>query len=166
MADSKKPYAPSTLCQKNGGCMGCCGNNFESKKAIRNAIHKNTLDHKYFGIKEEEDNVSFRERVGSSNLRKGVCRNLISVTKKDGSEQILCPLHPTKHAGKDLRTGHCNIYYLCKTAKEFSEWDKEMQEMFLDFLREKKLDNIDYSMLMADDSLLSEFYLRFKKEDV
>ncbi len=168
MTDSSEPYAPSILCQQSGGCMGCCGHDFQSKKSIRDAIHKNSLDYKYADIKSEADHVKFKDRAGSSNLRNGVCRNLICVKKNedDISGQVLCPLHPTRHAGKDLRVGHCNIYYLCKAAKAFGSWEKEMQEMFLDFVKSKKLDNIDYSMLMADDKLLTEFEEKFKKEDV
>ena len=46
-------------------------------------------------------------------LRNGVCRNLI-----EGNGMLFCPLHP-KRVGKDLRTGHCDINYFCRTAKEY-----------------------------------------------
>ena len=32
----------SPLCQLNGGCMGCCGHDFISKKKIKEVIDKNT----------------------------------------------------------------------------------------------------------------------------
>lgn len=164
-SENNEPYTSSILCQINSGCMGCCGNNFQSNRSVRRAIHKNTMEFKYARAKTEEDYIKFRDRAGSRDLRFGVCRNLISVEKEDGSLQYLCPLHPTLHSGKDLRVDHCNIHYLCKTAKAFGSWDKEMQEMFLDFVKRKEFDNLDFSLWMANSKLLDEFELQFKRED-
>ncbi len=165
MTIDKKPYAPSILCQQSGGCMGCCGNSFESKKLVELAIKKNTVEFKASNPKTFEEYDLFRDRAYSADLRNGVCRNLISIKIEANGQQLLCPLHPTRHSGVDLRKDHCNIHYLCKTAKEFKEWDKEMQKMFLEFINKKNVDNIDYSLLMAKNILLHEFKESFLKNN-
>ncbi|MEK6863077.1 MAG: hypothetical protein AABW53_00045 [Nanoarchaeota archaeon] len=143
--------ASSILCQMNGGCMGCCGHDFESKEKIKEAIFKNTLEFKHAAPQTEKEFQAFRERFPSMDLRHGVCRNLI-----EENGRFLCPLHPARH-GKDLRAGHCEIDYLCKTAKEFENWDEDKKKKFIRFVEEKKLDHVDYSVLMDNDSLLEEF---------
>lgn len=130
--------------------MGCCGHDFISNQKIREALKKNTSE---FGDrKTSAELISFRDRFYSSNLRDGVCRNLI---EKEG--KILCPLHPVLNNDEDLRKGHCNINYLCKTAKEFDNWSKEKQEKFVKFIGSMNLDNISYSMMMDKGELLKEF---------
>ena len=84
-------------------------------------------------------------------LRHGVCRNLIE-------ENVPFSVPPASGPhGKDLRAGHCEIDYLCKTAKEFENWDEDKKKKFIRFVEEKKLDHVDYSVLMDNDSLLEEF---------
>ena len=142
----------TSLCQLNGGCMGCCGHDFESSEKIKLAIHLNT--------KELENNtnlIEFRDRVHSRDLRYGVCRNLI---KKDN--QLLCPLHPSQNNNKDLREGHCNINYLCKAAKSYQDWPQEKQQKFLEFIKKQNLDNITYSIKMDNNSMLEEFNSLYK----
>lgn len=140
------------LCQLNGGCMGCCGHDFISKEKIKLAIKKNTLEFEHAHPQTEIELLNFRDREHCMNLRSGVCRNLI---EKDN--QIFCPLHPDKNKGKDLRIGHCDINHLCKTAQEFESWEEKKQEQFLTFIKNKTLDNIDYSMAMDKNLLLKEF---------
>lgn len=135
------------LCQLNGGCMGCCGHDFESKQKIEEAIKKNTLE--FNQLKEEL--IKFRDRTHPSDLRSGVCRNLIQENGK-----IFCPLHPALNK-TDLREKHCDINYFCKTAKEFEKWDQKKQEAFIRFIKKKNLDNITYSIKMDDNTLLKEF---------
>ncbi len=142
----------SPLCQLNGGCMGCCGHDFISKKRIKGAIDKNTKQFYSKEIKNKDDFVKFRDRYDVTNLKDGVCRNLI---KRDGC--FLCPLHPSLHKGRDLRENHCDVNYLCKTAKEFANWDDNKQEKFLKFIKSKNLDNLTYSMKMDKNILLEEF---------
>ncbi len=90
----------------------------------------------------------------------GICRNLVYEKKSDS---IFCPLHPEKNKGKDLRLDHhtCDILHLCKTAFFFDLWDDDRKKHFMSFLRKKKkqgnLDWHNYSIGMADDSLLEEF---------
>ena len=141
----------SILCQQNGGCMGCCGHDFISKEKIKEAIRKNTLEKNHHNPKTKEEFVAFRARSHSQHLRAGVCRNLV---EEKGC--VLCPLHPTKHE-EDLRIGHCDVNYLCKTAKEFETWDETTQMAFLYFIQNKELDNLDYSLKMDNHSLLQEF---------
>ena len=164
LTEFSKPYAPSILCQLNGGCMGCCGHSFENEKSIKYAIHKNTLEFNNKIPKTKQEFEEFRDRELSQNLRNGVCRNLIQInnqevqTNNKPSCQFLCPLHPTRHKSKeDLRLGHCDIHYLCKSAKIFKDWDKKTQEEFLNYIKTKQLSNIQYSLKMDDKSILEEF---------
>jgi len=132
--------------------MGCCGHDFGSVAEMKEAIKKNTSEYLKINVGKEEDMVKFRDRAYTMDLRKGVCRNLI---EKDG--KIFCPLHPTLNDGKELRLGHCDIDYLCKTAREFEDWSEEKKQRFLKFVAGKKLDKIKYSILMDDGGLLEEF---------
>lgn len=141
----------SELCQLNGGCMGCCGHDFINKEKIAEAIRKNTTEFKAKNPKTEQEFIAFRDREHPSNLRHGVCRNLI---EEDGC--FLCPLHPARH-DKDLRVNHCDINYLCKTAKQFAQWDEHTQRSFLYFIESKELDHLDYSIKMDNNELLQEF---------
>jgi len=131
--------------------MGCCGHDFISKQKIEEAIKKNNLEFNQLNPKTEEELIQFRDRAYSMNLRNGVCRNLI---KEKG--KVFCPLHPVLN-NKELRRGHCDINYFCKTAKEFEKWSEKKQRDFVKFIENKKSDNITYSMKMDDSSLLEEF---------
>ena len=146
----------SELCQLNGGCMGCCGHDFISKDLIKLSIHKNTLEFKDLNPKNKSDLLKFRDRSFSSDLRDGVCRNLIEgkIGKKTG---VHCPLHPSLNKNDDLRIGHCDTNYLCKTAKHFEKWSKKKKDLFLKFVKSKKLDDISYSIMMDKNKLLEEF---------
>ncbi|NQV91769.1 hypothetical protein HQ489_04815 [Candidatus Woesearchaeota archaeon] len=143
----------SKLCQLNGGCMGCCGHDYLSKKKVEEAIELNTAEFKAVDPTKEVSLIAFRDRRDAYDLRYGVCRNLI---KKD--KQLLCPLHPALNDGKDLRIGHCELNYMCSTAKFFEKWNPEKQNKFIKFIESKNLDNLDYSMHMVNDDLLNEFY--------
>lgn len=99
--------------------------------------------------------LAFRDRTFPDDLLNGVCRNLI-----EEKGRLICPLHPSRHNGKDLRKGHCDINFLCKAAKEFAGWDKRKRERFLQFLQDKKVDSIDYSLKMENNSWLEEFNLQ------
>ena len=148
----------SPLCQLYRGCMGCCGHDFPSTERIQKAIDSNTKEFVKANPQTKEDFLKFRDRRYKMDLRNGVCRNLIA---EQGC--FLCPLHPTRHENEkrvtkeDLRKGHCDINYLCRTAKEFQGWSKEKQKDFLQFVDAKKLTNLEYSMKMDKDFLLKEF---------
>ncbi|MBT3835956.1 hypothetical protein HOD05_01315 [Candidatus Woesearchaeota archaeon] len=143
----------SKLCQLNGGCMGCCGHDFLSKKMIQKAIELNTTEFKTVDPHKEISLHAFRDRMPAYDLRYGVCRNLI-----ESNKQLLCPLHPALNDGKDLRVGHCELNYMCPTAKLFETWKQEKQEKFIKFIESKKLDHLSYSMGMVNEKLLNEFY--------
>lgn len=148
---------PNALCQTNGGCMGCCGHDFISKEKIEETIHRNNQEfnellNKNKETKTKETLIEFRERAYPSDLRNGVCRNLI-----EEDNHIFCPLHPARNDGEDLREGHCSINYLCKTAGEFAKWNEDKQHEFIVFVSRKNLDNVEFSLLIGDDSLLREF---------
>ena len=143
-------YTKTLLCQYDGkGCFGCCGRDFKSKQDIEKDIKQNTHEFLY-----HNDMVRFRDRKEKLNLRpSGVCRNIVIM-----DERVLCPLHPKMNKGEDLREGHCDINYLCKTAKIFNSWNKRRQRKFLRFVKRQKLDWIDYSIKMDNGTLLREFY--------
>jgi hypothetical protein len=132
--------------------MGCCGRDFPGKGKIEEAIKKNTAEFYELNPKTEEELLAFRDRRPASDLRNGVCRNLI-----EDKEKLFCPLHPKRNNGKDLRKGHCDVDYFCKTAKIFMTWSEEKQQKFVKFIEDKKLDNINYSIMMDRNRLLEEF---------
>ncbi len=141
----------SPLCQLNGGCMGCCGHDFGTKEELAEAIKKNTSELKVANPQTKEEFIQFRDRAHPSDLRSGVCRNLI-----DEKGCFLCPLHPARHE-EDLREGHCDIHYLCKSAKEFELWDEHTKKAFVYFIKSKELSNLDYSIQMDKNIILKEF---------
>ncbi|MBI2662030.1 hypothetical protein HYX11_01060 [Candidatus Woesearchaeota archaeon] len=145
------------LCQQNGGCMGCCGHDYPSAEKINEAITLNTNEFHRANPQTKQEFLAFRNRTELYNLRFGVCRNLILLP----SGRLGCPLHPFLHNGKDLREGHCDINYLCKTAKKFSVWKPEKQHAFLNFIKSKNLNNIEYSLQIDNDSLMNEFEIIF-----
>jgi hypothetical protein len=142
----------SILCQLNNGCMGCCGHNFTSELKIKEAVNRSTLQFKQMNPKKQSEFIKFKERYHVNDLQEGVCRNLI---EEKGC--YLCPLHPTRHKGEDLRLGHCDVNYLCTTATQFESWHKRKQEQFIEFIEGKGLNNVKYSLMMDGGSLLKEF---------
>ena len=152
------PCVKSDLCQVkelNLTCFGCCGYDFTGKSQIMKDIKKNTLEYKQIRNKEK-----FRDRADKDSLRKsGLCRNLVVLNNK-----VLCPLHPGMNKGKELRKGHCDINYICKTSKLYTnEWDEETRKQFIEFLKTKKLDTYTYSLGMDKGLLLKEF-MKWKKQ--
>ena len=132
--------------------MGCCGHSFGSPEEIRRAIEKNTLEFKEIDPQNDEELIKFRDRAKAMDLRSGVCRNLI---EQEG--QFFCPLHPSRNSGRELRENHCDIFHLCKTAKDFADWREEKQEDFLKFIRRRHLNNLEYSLMMDRGELLEKF---------
>ncbi len=136
--------------------MGCCGHDFASQATIAEAIRLNTLEFAEALPAVEKEYITFRDRAAVFDLRYGVCRNLVRLPEG----RLGCPLHPARHEGKDLREGHCDIHYLCDTAKAFAMWRQEKQDEFVAFIAEKKLDTITYSIQMDAGGLLAEFKLK------
>ena len=138
--------------------MGCCGHDFEPKEKIKEAIFKNTLEFKNADPQAEKQFLQFRDRKPSMDLRNGVCQNLV---EERGC--FLCPLHPARHQEKDLRIGHCDTEYFCKTATLFEKSSEEKKKKFARFIEMKKLDKLDYSIQMDNNSLLEEFNAAARK---
>lgn len=132
--------------------MGCCGHSFTSPAHIRQAISDNTKEFQERKPKTEVEFLSFRDRYDSMDLHHGVCRNLV---EEKGC--FHCPLHPARHDSKDLRIGHCDVDYLCPTARSFSTWDKTLQDRFLQFIDKQDVDNVTYSIKMDNGEMLKEF---------
>ncbi len=140
------------LCQLNGGCMGCCGRDFISKEKIKEAIKENTEEFKAANPLVKAQLMKFRDRAHPQDLRLGVCRNLVELEGK-----ILCPLHPSLHQNVDLRVNHCDIDFMCRTAVIFETWDAEKKKKFIEFIERKKMDNLDFSLMIDKGTLLDEF---------
>ena len=111
-------------------------------------IRKNTLE-----FKNSKNISKFMTRI--LDLRSsGICANLIL---KDG--KFFCPGHPSMHEGRDHRNldTDCDKEHICKAYRLFQQWNKEKQNKFLDFLKEKNLDSFTYSIKMDNNTLLKEF---------
>jgi hypothetical protein len=148
-------YTKSSVCViEELTCMGCCGNHFTTKEEIMEAVKKNTLEYNSIN-----DKIKFRDRNKKDLVRGcGVCNNIIYQDKD--MKKIMCPLHPyfnNEEEKKDIRENHCDIHYLCKTAFIFSIWNKDKQDKFIQFIKEKKLDWFDFSMGMDKGLFLKEF---------
>ncbi len=135
------------LCQFNGGCMGCCGYRIKNVELAEKAIYENTLEFKKYKNLEV-----FRDRNFKSALRYGVCLNVVRI-----NGNIFCPLHPKRNNGIDFRKGYCLVNHFCKTAKKFSKWNEKKQNKFLNFIKSKNLDAIEYSLMIDRGILLKEF---------
>ncbi|NVM03358.1 MAG: hypothetical protein HWN67_13540 [Candidatus Helarchaeota archaeon] len=133
--------------------MGCCGYRIKSVELVKKAINENTEEFKKFKNLEE-----FRDRTFKSVLRYGVCLNVVRI-----NGNIYCPLHPKRNNGLDLRDGYCIVDHFCKTAKKFSKWNEKKQKKFLDFIKEKNLDAIEYSLKIDRGILLKEFQKTLEK---
>ena len=140
---------PVNLCQHILPCFGCCGHSYTNRADVTEAIRKNTLE-----LKRYKNPKDFMNR--SNNLRAcGLCRNVVFLSV----DWVGCPLHPDI-LGKDIRVGHCDTKYRCKTKKLFSRWKQKKKEKFLDFLsqlKEEGMDWYDYSIGMDNDSILKKF---------
>ena len=148
-------YSP--LCQLNGGCMGCCGHTFPSEKRVKGAIESNTREYLKMAPSNKGELMNFRERRYATDLRDGVCRNLI-----DTKGSFHCPLHPSLNKDEDLRIGHCDVNFLCKTARAFEDWDAKKKKKFLKFVEEKEISNVAYSLAMDSHSLFDAFEKLFE----
>jgi len=147
-------YRNTDLCMLNGGCVGCCGHDYPSAAKVQIAIDKNTLEFKEFKRKKKSLQ-EFRDRAPRESLRHGLCRNAIKHRGK-----LLCSIHPAlAKTEKDLRRGHCDIRYLCKTAKAFNSWEVEKKNKFAKFTAKKRaaMTQAQYSLAMDSDRFLEEF---------
>ena len=108
----------TNLCQLKElklSCMGCCGNNYGSRKKIEKGLLINT---------DSYNNAKNKKKWGkqkAKNLRScGICHNLVQIGK-----EIFCPLHPERNNGKDLRDSVCDKNHFCKTLFKFKSWNKK-----------------------------------------
>ncbi len=101
----------------------------------------------------KESITQFMQRRGHLK-ESGICANLIYKDKT-----FFCPGHPAQHNGKDFRVldPYCDRDYICKTLFLFKSWTEEKQNRYLEFLKGKNLDNVEYSMKTYEGTLLKEF---------
>ena len=149
--------ASSSVCrirEADLSCVGCCLYAFAGKEATLAAIRRNTAAFAQLVPGDEAALLRFRDREAPADA---VCCNCVEV-----QPGILgCPLHPTRHASRDLRRGHCMAEFLCRTAAIFrNEWSQDTRERFIAFVKEQGLDNYGYSRLMVSDELLEAFLKR------
>ncbi|NHI91779.1 MAG: hypothetical protein EAX96_04690 [Candidatus Lokiarchaeota archaeon] len=141
------------LCQFEGGCMGCCKHRYKNRNKILEALEKNTFD-----LKISKTIEQFRDRAPRFQLRFGICMNAVMI-----NEHVFCPLHAECNQGIDYREGYCSLDYFCGTAREFLNWNNQDRQKFLDFIKFKKLNPIEYSIKMYNGILLREFKKTLKK---
>jgi hypothetical protein len=132
-------------------CVGCCLYAFAGKEATLAAIRRNTAAFAQLDPCDEAALLRFRDREAPPDV---VCCNCV----EEAPGVLGCPLHPTRHALRDLRLGHCMAEFLCRTAALYRhEWSQETRERFTAFIKERRLDNYEYSRLMLSDELLKAF---------
>lgn len=148
----------SSVCRLGGAapsCVGCCLYAFAGKEATLAAIRRNTAEFAQLDPGDEAALLRFRDREGPHAV---VCCNCV----EEAPGVLGCPLHPTRHASKDLRRGHCMAEFLCHTAALYrNEWSQETRERFTAFVKERRLDSYEYSLLMVNDELLEAFLKRY-----
>jgi hypothetical protein len=129
-------------------CFGCCGHDFAEKPVLRRDVKINTE----LCTRHKDDLESLKET--SKELRlSGICKFLIFLD----DSMIGCILHPACNKGEDKRKDHCDIDFICTTKREFESWEAEIQERFIEYVKSKDLDFIDYSIKMAKGNLLGGF---------
>lgn len=135
-------------------CVGCCLYDFAGKEATLAAIRRNSAAFAQLDPGDEAALLRFRDRETPRDV---VCCNCI----EESPGVLGCPLHPTRHASRDLRLGHCMAEFLCRTAALYQrEWSTEQQERFVAFVTAQGLDNYEYSRRMVSDDLLEAFLAR------
>lgn len=148
------PGTPLSICRSSEAalsCVGCCLYAFAGKEATLAAIRRNTAAFAQLLPGDEAALLRFRDRESPRDV---VCCNCIEET----AGILGCPLHPTRHASRDLRRGHCMADFLCQTAALYQkEWSTEMRERFAAFVKKQRLDNYEYSRMMVSDELLEAF---------
>jgi len=157
MGKAKPPVtsnASSSVCRIGEAalsCVGCCLYAFAGKEATLAAIRRNTAAFVQLVPGDEAALLRFRDRESPCDV---ICCNCI----EEAPGVLGCPLHPARHASRDLRRGHCMADFLCRTAAlHRREWDTEMRERFAAFVETQQLDNYEYSRRMVNDELLEAF---------
>jgi len=132
-------------------CVGCCLYAFAGEEATLAAIRRNTAAFAQLVPGDEVALLRFRDRETPRDV---VCCNCV----EEAPGVLGCPLHPTRHALRDLRRGHCMAEFLCRTAALYRHaWSRETRERFAAFVRDRRLDNYEYSRQMVSDELLEAF---------
>ena len=174
--DEKIPKTPCHIPSLQLSCWGCCGNNFESREEIEEDIKQNTFEFKkHFNAgKTRDDLKKFRDRFRSDEISpSGICFNLVELSHNCYG----CPLHPlvqksskkeNKDFKMDLREGHCDIHYECETYKYWKKQDNKKKSVFLEFIKQRSVDNYTYSIENGDDIMIKKFksYLSKKETQV
>ena len=150
----RTPDSSSSVCripEAALSCVGCCLYAFAGKEKTLAAIRHNTDAFAQLAPGDESGLLRFRDRETPCDV---VCGNCI----EEAPGVLGCPLHPARHASRDLRRGHCMADFLCRTAAlHLREWGPEVRARFAAFVEAQHLDNYEYSRLMVSDELLEAF---------
>jgi hypothetical protein len=148
------PSASPSICripEAALSCIGCCLYAFAGSEATLAAIRRNTAAFAQLAPGDEAALLRFRDRESPCDV---VCGNCI----EEAPGILGCPLHPTRHASRDLRRGHCMADFLCQTAALYQrEWSTETRQRFAAFVTAQRLDSYEYSRLVVSDELLDAF---------
>lgn len=151
MPENKLDQGLCQLSELNLSCFGCCGHDFANKSILKRDIRINTR--RFY---QRLDNIEKLKNMSKKVRKSGICKFVIYLDGK----VVGCPLHPLLNEGVDLRKGHCDIDYVCTTNREFANWDDTTREKFIEYIRNKNLDIVDYSLGIDNGSLLRGFKLK------
>ena len=150
----RDPAGTSSICRIPAAalsCVGCCLYAFAGEAATLAAIRRNTAAFAQLAPGDEAALLRFRDREAPSDV---VCGNCV----EEAPGILGCPLHPARHASRDLRRGHCMADFLCRTAAlHLREWSAETRERFAAFVGAQQLSSYEYSRRMVSDELLEAF---------
>jgi hypothetical protein len=149
--DASTPPSICRIPEAALSCVGCCLYAFAGREATLAAIGRNTAAFAQLVPGDEAALLRFRDR---ETPRDAVCGNCI----EEAPGVLGCPLHPARHASRDLRRGHCMADFLCRTAALYrQEWSAEVRKRFAAFVTTQRLDNYEFSLRMVNDELLEAF---------
>ena len=160
-------YAICQIPEINLSCYGCCGRHLKSKEAVEKDIEENTRDFSRIDIPSTVRLLDFRDRFSKDNgdvKGSGICSNLV----KFRCGVVACPLHKLINKivpadefmaihRKDLRWGHCDVNFECRSVKIFKKLPEDERRRFLNWIREQRFDNYKYSKLMVDGVLIKRY---------
>jgi hypothetical protein len=145
-------------------CFGCCGHHFKDKKTMHQffANNKRTLEAYKKAGKSYKEFMDREKKIASC----GGCYNLIKEKDDRGREQYLCAVHPLRIGGDDIRVGHCDHDYLCKTAAHVNKMTADEKKLFYEFLKEQQFDSYTFSMINSKETELLRLYKTWREQHI
>lgn len=157
MQDEKNSF--SKICYIPGlklSCFGCCGHHFAGKRALHSFFAKNKRElKKYLESGKTHKDFMNREPLLSTC---GACYSLIR-----DKGMYVCAVHPNRIGRPDIRVKHCDYDYLCKGASFVNNLDEGERKLFYQFLKAKKFDSFDYSIINSQETVIILMYFQWKE---